>query len=223
MKRLVYIIVTAFVLINGLGAQTAERKWNVGAHGGFIQYAGDRGQSFYRFNQAAYGFGGISVSRYLSNRFDLLFFSSSGEVGNRDVTKETRREAASGRNSFLARQHTVTVGVKYNFVDAENYVRPYVFLGPSVMLLEKRHTVEETKFDFLIPTAAAGINFRVNAIMAFELRETFMYLSSDDLDFTTGGLNDAFLYHTAGINFNLGRSYISPKQHRLPNRTLFKK
>ncbi len=221
MKKLVYMLFVLF--IHAANSQTNERRWNVGAHGGFIQYAGDLGQSFYRFNQAAYGFGGISVSRFISQRIDLLVFTSSGEVGNRDVTGETVQEAKESRHSFLARQHSLTLGIRYNFLDQEHYVRPYLFVGPSIMFFEQKHTVDTDRFDFAVPTAAAGVNFRLNAIMAIELRETFMYSSSDDLDFHSGGLNDAFLFHTAGINFNLGRHYIVPSEKRSPKRKLFRK
>jgi len=63
-------------------SQTQDRKWNIGFHGGLTQYNGDRGQNFYATDQAAYGFAGLSVSRYLGKHFDASLFLTRGELGN---------------------------------------------------------------------------------------------------------------------------------------------
>jgi len=55
-------------------AQTIDKKWNIGLHGGLTQYKGDLGSDFYKTDMAFYGFGGISVSRYIASHFDVNLF-----------------------------------------------------------------------------------------------------------------------------------------------------
>lgn len=52
-------------------AQTEDKKWNFGLHGGLIQYHGDLGRDWYKTDKTAYGFAGITVSRYLWKYLDL--------------------------------------------------------------------------------------------------------------------------------------------------------
>ena len=50
-----------------------------------------------------------------------------------------------------------------------------------------------------------------------------MYTTADDIDFETGGANDGYLYHTAGLTFNLGKKKdadkdgVSDKNDLCPN------
>jgi OmpA-OmpF porin, OOP family len=60
-KILLLCICFAFTLITY--AQTEDKKWNIGLQGGITQYAGDLGSDFYKFDQAWYGFGGLTFSR----------------------------------------------------------------------------------------------------------------------------------------------------------------
>src|ERR1041385_346646 len=58
MKKGISIMVGLALVIMG-HAQSDERVWGIGIHGGLVQYNGDRGQGFYSTEQAAYGFGRI--------------------------------------------------------------------------------------------------------------------------------------------------------------------
>src|ERR1700755_1850090 len=93
-------------------SQTDEKKWNLGFHGGLIQYSGDRGQGFYKTDQAAYAFGSISVSRYLSRHFDASVFFTRGELGYIDRTTAPTVDAP---NSFLVRHNTANLILRFNF------------------------------------------------------------------------------------------------------------
>ena len=61
--------------------QTEEKKWNVGIHFGVTKYSGDLGRSYYNSGTSNYGFGGISVSRYLGKLFDANLIVSKGTLG----------------------------------------------------------------------------------------------------------------------------------------------
>ena len=67
-KLLVLCVCIGFAF--AANAQTEDKKWNVGVHFGVTKYNGDLGRSYYSSGMTNYGFGGISVSRYLGKMFD---------------------------------------------------------------------------------------------------------------------------------------------------------
>ena len=67
-----------------MDAQTADRKWGIGLLGGTEQYWGDGGNCFYDRGKAFYGFGCISIERYLTPHFDLSLQGSMGVIGYLD-------------------------------------------------------------------------------------------------------------------------------------------
>ena len=81
-------------------AQTADKKWNIGLHGGVTQYSGDLGRDWYQTTNTSYGFGGISVSRYLGKLFDANLLLSKGTIGyNNGTTAGFKSD--NGPSSFL--------------------------------------------------------------------------------------------------------------------------
>jgi len=62
-KMLLMCVCIGFTYISS--AQTEDKKWNIGLHGGVTQYSGDLGRDWYNTDNAMYGFGGLSISRYL--------------------------------------------------------------------------------------------------------------------------------------------------------------
>jgi OmpA-OmpF porin, OOP family len=79
-KKLLFLSL-AVVATFSATAQTDDKKWNVGLHGGIIQYQGDLGHDFYKTNNTFYAFGGISVSKYLGKYLDANLFFARGELG----------------------------------------------------------------------------------------------------------------------------------------------
>ena len=67
-------------------AQTQDKKWAIGLHGGVAQYNGDLGNDFYKTKGTYYGFGGLSLSRYLGSHFDVNLLATKGTVGFRGDT-----------------------------------------------------------------------------------------------------------------------------------------
>ena len=80
MKKLL-LIALSLALTIGLFAQTTDRKWALGIKGGSQQYNGDIGNGFYNINQAFYGFGGVIISRNLSNYLALNIGATTGDLG----------------------------------------------------------------------------------------------------------------------------------------------
>ncbi len=201
-------------------SQTDEKKWNIGLHGGLIEYYGDRGQAFYSTNQAAYAFGGLSFSRYLGRHFDASLLFTRGEVGYIDHTTTATLDQP---NSFLVRHNTAHLLFRFNITGPQTIFRPYIFAGAGAIWYESVYNVKHERFEFSVPTGGAGLTIRMGPVVALQLQETFMYTSTDNIDYINAGNdNDILLYHTAGLTFSLGkkkdedRDGVSDKKDQCP-------
>lgn len=175
-------------------AQTEDKKWNVGLHGGVTQYQGDLGNNFYKTDKAFYGFGGVSVSRYLGRYFDVNLLLSKGTVGFNN------NPAGSFKSDFNA----ASLNLRFNMTGPESIVRPYVFAGVGAMLFDKNLNFKEENIDYMLPNVGGGLNFRLSPVVTLNLQETFSYSNKDRRDGVVSGKKDAFLSHMAGLTFNLG-------------------
>ncbi len=195
MKKLLMVIMgLAFAL--SINAQTADKRWNIGLHGGAIQYNGDLGNSFYKTQQAFYGFGGLSLTRFLGNRLDVSLLLTKGETGHMDELGRFKHQLTTG-----------TINFRLNLIGADYLFRPYLFAGGGVMMFANTltDTKNNEKFDFAAPSFGAGLNMRLGKAVTLNLQETFMYSSSDERDGIVKNSNDAFLFHSIGLTFNFGK------------------
>ena len=163
MKKLVLLCI-CFALIAITNAQTEDKKWNIGLHGGITQYSGDLGSDFYKFDQAWYGFGGLSVSRYLVKHLDINLLVTKGTVGyNRNS------------NYFNSGFASVLLNLRFNLLSSRNVVNPFLFIGGGIMIFDKDLEINPTKIDFAAPSFGGGINFRLTKSLNLNLQETFIY------------------------------------------------
>ncbi|MDP1622653.1 MAG: OmpA family protein [Bacteroidales bacterium] len=213
MKKLVLLcICLAFTLITR--AQTEDKKWNIGLHGGITQYAGDLGSDFYKFDQAWYGFGGLSVSRYIVNHFDINLMITKGTVG---YTRTGSYFNSGFTFAFL--------NFKFNLLNSRNAVNPFVFVGGGIMVFDKDLEINPHKLDWAAPSFGGGINFRLSKSLNLNLQETFIYSTSDKRDGNDvlTKENDFYLLHTVGITFNFGKKKdadndgVSDRNDKCPN------
>lgn len=174
-------------------AQTEDKKWNIGLHGGIIQYHGDLGRDWYKTDKTAYGFGGITVSRYLWKYLDLNFLYTRGTLGY-----------DSSVTGFKGDFSAAAVDLRFNLIGQEYFVRPYVFGGIGAILFDRQLNFHKEKIDTAFPTAGAGINFRLSPIVSLNLQETFMFTNNDSRDGIVSGKKDDYLMHMAGLTFNFG-------------------
>ncbi|SHM75366.1 OmpA family protein [Flavobacterium xanthum] len=176
-------------------AQTEDKKWNIGLHSGVTQYQGDLGNNFYKTDKAFYGFGGISVSRYLGRYFDLNFLASKGTIGYNDGTVR----------SFKSDFNSVALNLRFNMTGPESVVRPYAFAGVGAILFDNDVNFDQDRIDYALPTAGGGLNFRLSDVITLNLQETFSFSNKDRRDgVNDNGKKDAYLSHMAGLTFNLG-------------------
>ncbi len=195
MKKLLLVLL-GFAFALSMNAQTADKKWNLGLHGGAIQYNGDLGNDFYKTDQAFYGFGGLSLTRLVGNRLDISLLMTKGETGYMGEDSRFRQQLTTG-----------TINFRLNLIGADYFVRPYIFAGGGIMmfsnLIEGEDNVEN--FDFAAPSFGAGLNLRLGKAVTLNLQETFMYSTSDGKDDFVKNSNDFFLHHSVGLTFNFGK------------------
>ena len=174
-------------------AQTEDKKWNIGLHGGATQYKGDLGNDFYKTDMAFYGFGGISISRYISSHFDLNLLFTKGTVGFNRANGNFKTDLSSAMLNF-----------KFNIIGPRSVVRPYLLVGAGAMLFDKNLDIQKDKVDYAAPSFGAGVNFRLAPSLMLNLQETFIYSSGDNKDVVIGDENDFYLLHMVGLTFNFG-------------------
>jgi OmpA-OmpF porin, OOP family len=194
MKKLL-LLCTCFAFSCLADAQTIDKKWNIGLHGGAEQYQGDLGEGFYKADQAFYGFGGISITRYLASHLDLSFLVTKGEAGHINDTARFRTEFS-----------TATLNFRFQILGPQYVIRPYLFVGAGALLFANNtNTTEKNKIDYAAPSFGAGFNIRLGPSVMLNLQEMVLYASSDDKDGYSKNTNDAYLQHTVGLTFNFGK------------------
>ena len=192
MKKLLLLILTILFMSSSRG-QTVDKKWNIGLHGGAAQYNGDLGNDFYKSGHAFYGFGGISFSRYLGNRLDVMAFITKGEIG------------FSRENAYFRQQiNTGTINFRFNVLGDESFIRPYIFAGGGAIMFSKDVTAKQRSYDYAGPSFGGGVNIRMGQAVNFNFQETFLYSTGDNKDGVEKNTNDAYLFHSVGLTFNFG-------------------
>lgn len=206
MSKRFMILVGLGMVLSSLSAQTDERPWSIGIHGGLNQYNGDRGQNWYSLQQNPYGFAGISFSRYISPHFDVSLNGARGHFSNTETPSSWSTPKDISQANFKAQYNQVNLVLRYNILKPEAVVRPYLFAGAGFMVFEKKYTIPHQRVEGALPNFGVGANFRVNPWMSLRLEESFSYLSTDVIDRTVAGTtNDAMLSHTAGLVFDMGK------------------
>ncbi len=200
MKKLLFLcICIGFTFASQ--AQTEDKKWNIGLHGGVIQYHGDLGHDFYKSNNTMYGLGGLSISRYLGRYLDANLLLTRGTLGYQSGTP----------TGFKSDFSSASFNLRFNFTGPEYVVRPYVFGGVGAILFDNQLNFHKEKIDYALPTAGGGFNFRLSPVIMLNIQETFMFTDGDTRDGVVAGKNDDFLMHTVGLTFNLGNTIDTDK------------
>jgi OmpA-OmpF porin, OOP family len=211
MKNVLLILICSGLALNA-NSQTQDKKWNIGLHGGAVQYNGDLGNDFYKTNMPFYGLGGLSISRYLGSHIDVGLLVSKGTIGyNRP------------NGNFNSQFTSALLNFKFNILGPNSVVRPYLLVGGGAILFDKNLDITKDKVDYVAPSFGGGINFRLSPSVMFNLQETFLYTNEDKRDGVIADRNDTYLFHTAGLTFNLGKKKdadkdgVSDRNDKCPN------
>lgn len=189
-----FLVVMSLVMLCSAKAQENNGKWGIGINAGSQQYNGDLGNGFYRFDQAFYGFGGITINRNLTDHFDVEINGTMGEIGH----------VENDNNSFRHMLFQFNVNARYNFLNTESKLRPFVFAGLGYMRFNDKRS-NSTYDNMALPDFGAGLNYRVTPLISIVLKETFIYSDFDNVDGESTRLNDFYLQHSLGVMFHLGK------------------
>ncbi len=193
MKKLL-LIAMCIAFASSTQAQTKDRKFTVGLHGGAIQYQGDLGRDFYKNNKTAYGFGGISFAAYLNSHMDVQVVYNRGTLGY-----------DSGVTGFKGDFSNVAANLRIYFLNSEWLLRPYAMGGVGAILFDNQLNFHKELIDSALPTAGGGLNIRLNDAWSINLQETFLFTNNDARDGIVSGDDDNFLQHSAGITYSFGK------------------
>jgi outer membrane protein OmpA-like peptidoglycan-associated protein len=205
MKKL---LLGAFLLSTVLlQAQTVDRRWNVGVHGGFREYTGDLGDGFLQFNPTSIKNTmtfGLSINRYLSRSFDLGIMGNYGAWAYYD---------ANDVQLFKGDLLHLNLAAKFKFyngsiIEENSVIQPYVLAGAGLNVVQKGMEASSTPGQDGALVLGAGLNFRITEVFGINYQATYAYnLTTDNFDKVSGQQpNDALLTHTIGLNFNMGRT-----------------
>lgn len=195
MKKLVLLLCVCFMATFATKAQTADRKFSVGLNGGMIQYHGDLGRDWYQTDKTSYGFGGISISYYLSKYFDLNAMYSRGTLGY----------DSSSITGFKSDFSAANVNLRIKPIGSDYVITPYGFIGVGAILFDRQLNFHKEMIDSAWPTTGGGINITLSPSLSLNLQETFMFSNNDSRDGAkNGGTNDDFLLHSAGLTYSFG-------------------
>ncbi|MBL0342309.1 MAG: OmpA family protein [Bacteroidetes bacterium] len=195
MKKLIQLLCILFMIPIITNAQTIDKKWNIGFHGGAQQYNGDLGNGFYKTDMPFYGFGGLSFSRYIGSHLDANLLFTKGEVG---YVKDSSK--------FHSGLSTVTLNLRFNLLGPQYSFRPYIFAGAGALLFADNPTVKDkSKIDYAAPSVGGGFNVQLSPNVMLNIQEMFLYSTNDNKDGVEENRNDAYLLHTVGFTFNAGK------------------
>jgi outer membrane protein OmpA-like peptidoglycan-associated protein len=193
MKKIIFILSAAMVISTmHVFSQTSEKPWNVGIYGGKSEYNGDLGSGFFNYDQPNYLFGAVSLSRYLSPRFNLGIYGSYGDHGMWE----------NNVKNFRASMLYGNLELQFKFVkNEEAFFKPYLFAGIGARNLTN-YTVYEGA-DLIVPVGL-GLDFKLTDIISIRYTGSFGYTNHDTRDWETGNGDDLQLQHSLGLTFNFG-------------------
>ena len=221
-------LLTLFILSISfsLFSQTADRKWGLGIKGGSQQYNGDIGNGFYDINQAFYAFGGVTISRYLSQHLDLNASLTTGSLGHFD----------SSRRRFSTKVTQYSASLKYNIfkTTTPRTLNPFVSAGIGYMKFKERkirndfpvgnyHATKSDYNNMMLPSASIGLTVSLSPSVHVVLEETYIRSDYDAIDNHVNNAKDVYLQHSLGLVFNIGKSKdtdkdgVADKRDECPN------
>ncbi len=196
------LLLVAILFSNASFSQTEDKPWNVGLFIGRSEYNGDLGNGFFNFNKAYYGFGALSVSKYLNKALDLSLYGSYGEHGYYVAKKPITSLRARNNYGDLTLRYKIIQKVDAKFV-------PFVFLGVGLRNLDaaqggKGRYHVNSGIDPLIPVGV-GLDYRFMSGISLRYFSTFGYTLNDKRDYVSKGINDMQLQHNIGVTFGFGK------------------
>jgi OOP family OmpA-OmpF porin len=201
-KQLLFMFILSQLIIT-VNAQTKERKWNVGAMGGFNVYAGDLGNSITDFKVDAIkqnATGALTFSKYLNQSFDLTLMGTLGSFGYYE------NQNIIFKGTMLHGNLNLKYKLNNGYLIAEDSrLAPYIFGGVGISQFRGSTITNNIDYPFV---TGAGLRLRMTDVLSINYQATvgFMNTAHNNPQTTSAVASgkDIFLLQTLGIGFNLG-------------------
>ncbi len=189
-------------------AQNSQKQYGLGIHAGTLEYNGDLGNAFYKFNDPQL-LGALTLSKYMSPSWDIEGMIAAGKLGYTPDRKP---------NQFRGNLIDFNVYAKFKFnngklLKEDALLSPYLFIGIGDAYYKSRYSSYKQLvpkgygMDFNFPFGA-GVQIRLGENAALRVQSTFHYSVTDTYDGTKESktnYNDGYLFNTVGLVFNLGK------------------
>jgi len=188
-------------------AQTAGRRTSIGLNASTLQYQGDFGSDYWKFDNNLYA-PGLAINQYLTRGLDLNTQVFYGQLTG-------RRNAATHFTTTLI---NTNLGFKLKLNNGwalkENFpIQPYLLVASGWTYAGRTGMMDGARIDekkgYVDVMAGAGINLRLGGVIGLFVQSSQhlpMYANLDGIPTTNSPRwADRFLQHTVGLTFNLGR------------------
>lgn len=204
MKKTLFFIAVLLASVCISNAQTVDRKWSVGIHGGFNEYAGDLGNGFYNANGGTYGMGGLDISRYLNRFFDISIRMNYGNVGFK-TKNETNLDKMFKSSMFHGNLH-----VRLKFLGNDKYkLQPFIFGGVGFESFSTKNpwwTSDKVKSTDESFVTGFGLTYHVAPMISLQYLTNFIFTDYDRVDHNWGTkYYDYYMQHSLGVAYNFGK------------------
>ncbi len=193
-----FLVIFVFGFAMGLAnAQSSDKKWGIGAMGGINSYNGDWGNA--TFKRPSYGFGSLSLHRYLNAWFDIGIQSNYGDYG---YYKDPYR-------NFLGKKLDGALLLRIK-LDNGKILRENAKLAPFItggigLAIYSGDRINTDSRDFIIPVGA-GVKYNLTSWFAFIGQFLFTFTDHDSRDnHVSGNRNDHCTQQSLGVVFSIGR------------------
>ncbi len=199
---LLFLSICLLIPLSGL-TQNETNKWALGFIGGKNEYKGDLTNAFFDLNKAFYGFGGVTINRFLTPSFDLRLEGTRGHYGRR---KDWQQDFRGYKNDV-----TLLFAYKLNngyILSQDSWFAPSIVAGPGIAFYgvvdDEDHRIDDEGIDILLG-AGLSLKFQFSRRLALQLQSTANFPNSSKRDLIDSDDNDRYLKHSAGFIFTLGR------------------
>ena len=228
-------------------AQTKDMPWQIGLGVGISEYSGDLGNGFFKFDLTPHnvsnngggktentpGIGYLTITRYLSNQFDI---SARGYLGEWGYFDKLNVIGSTTTGNFYRQTLGFEVTPRWKFLEKDNAMfTPYVTLGIGARRINMPKTRMEDfgifgidkdgLYEFTVP-AGLGVNVKLTEKFGMNIQSNYMWTNNDKVE----GLPlyeqltyDQAWFHTIGVTMNLGKVIdtdgdgVGDKRDKCPN------
>lgn len=217
LKKMAMAFALFIFTATGIFSQSSMYKWTMGLHGGKNEYSGDLGNAMFDQNHPFYGFGGLSLTRYLGPSFDAGISFTHGSYAYWGGPEKY----FGGRKTDLSLLLVYKLSNGY-ILGEDSWFSPAIIAGTGMAFYsenpEKPSGIDTEGIDPILKYGAR-LKFRLTPRLALQYQLTSNFTNEDKRDLVVRGKNDHYLKHSVGLIVSLGKGkdpVIIPKPLPLP-------